>query len=153
MTLGYEAPLTCMMYSLGLNNTHRYPLSFVLRSFNFGKDYRQSGSRQIWTTSLLRISHNPHFVSGMFSLFSLLPTLPLPNLFVPLLVLWAVRCICVSAVTHPSGGPTEDAHSVPLYLLWMTRGLFSLSLSLPLFTPCEGLMVCVMIGSACCPAL
>ena len=143
MTLRNEGALHCM---LCIPRAYYYPLSFGVCSFNFVKDYRQSGSLKIWTTSLLWISHNPHFVSKMFSFFLLLP-----NLFVPLLVLSAVRCICLSAVTHPSAG--LDAHSVPLYFLWMTWGLFSLPLSLPLFTPCEGLTVCVMIGSACCPAL
>lgn len=64
----------------------------------------QSGPR------LLRIPHSPHFVSRHDLFFS--PPF-LPNLFVHLLVLWAVRCICLSAVTRPRG-PLE-ARSGPLY--------------------------------------
>lgn len=93
----------------GLKSIRFYPLSFVLSSFNFVKDYRQSGSLKIWTTSLLWIPHNPHFLSNILSpsfFFFFLNS----NLFVPLLVLWAVRCICLSAVTHPSGVGFIQSH-------------------------------------------
>lgn len=127
VTFIYEAAFPCILRSQGLKSSHFHPLSFVSSSFNFVKDYRQSGSLKIWTTSLLWIPHSPHFPSNIPSLSS--SFIWIPNLFVPLLVLWAVRCICLSAATHPSA--VGDAHPAPLYFLGMTCGLLC-----PLLPPC-----------------